>query len=139
MLLHALNPLLMKRSFRSTCALIFAACLGACSKSDVETPPVVPEAAAPAGAAPVAAARTAVSQPAPFEAELTTSMQQKNYDAAVDVLLRAQSATGNMSDDQRRQYAQQFRNISESLKAASATDPKAKAAYERMGRAVLGR
>jgi hypothetical protein len=55
------------------------------------------------------------------------------------VQAQAQAAAANLSDEQRRQYAQQFRNTSTALQAASATDPKAKAAYDRMARAVLGR
>jgi len=89
--------------------------------------------------------RTATPQPAAavnvvqLENNVNTALKQQNYDAAVDALVQAQSSVANMSDEQRRQYAQQFRNASEALKNASLTDPKARAAYDRMGRAITGR
>jgi len=123
-------------------ATALAVSLNGCSKKQESAtlPQPAPESSSPVQqtriATPQSAATVNVVQ---LENNVSTALKQQNYDAAVDVLVQAQSSVGNMSEDQRRQYAQQFRNASETLKNASLTDPKAKAAYDRMGRAITGR
>jgi len=131
----------MKCLIHGVAVSVLVVSVGACSKKEANSPQPTPELAAPAPqAGPDTAPRPAVAaNVAQLENNINTALKQQNYDAAVDAIVQAQTAVANMSDDQRRQYAQQCRNASTALQAASVTDPKAKAAYDRMSRAVLGR
>ena len=120
-----------------------ALAFSACTKMDTEAPSS-PTPTADTSPAPAPQPGTPVpnAQPVHVSAELISANQalkQRNYDAAVDALAKVQPTTSTMSDAQRLQYAQQIRNTSELLIQAMGSDPKAKAAYEKLGRNVLGR
>ena len=122
-----------------TVALVFQAC----TKKETEAPSApTPTAETPPSPAPQPGTPVSGGTPVNVSAELNSAnqaLQQRNYDAAVDALAKVQPTTSTMSDAQRLQYAQQVRNTSELLIQAMPTDPKAKAAYEKLGRNVLGR
>lgn len=118
-------------------------CLNACSKKDVEPSAELSPAPAPASPSQSQSHTTAASAPSPSGAvgleNVSTAIQQQNYDGAVDILIRARTASQLTNTTQSAQYAQQLQNTTMALSQAMATDPRAKAAYERLGRAVMGR
>jgi hypothetical protein len=126
------------------CLLIIG--LTACSKKDGTATTVTPaaaEATPPAavapdatGAAPQAAVSANVGQ---LESNVGAALKQQDYDAAVNALAQVSSAQPSMSDAQRLQYAQQLQSTLAALSAAKETNPRAKAAYERLGRIATGR
>jgi hypothetical protein len=122
-----------------TVALVFQAC----TKKETEAPSApTPTAETSPSPAPQPGTPVSGGTPVNVSAELNSAnqaLQQRNYDAAVDALAKVQPTTSTMSDAQRLQYAQQVRNTSELLIQAMGTDPKAKAAYEKLGRNALGR
>jgi hypothetical protein len=131
----------MRQFVFNTAASLLLVSLSACSK---EEPQAAPEASIPAQPGAAVKAPQPISTAssvnlAQLENSVGTALKQQNYDAAVDALVQAQSTVQSMNDEQRLQYAQQFRNTSTALQNASLTDPKAKAAYDRMSRAILGR
>jgi hypothetical protein len=69
----------------------------------------------------------------------TTALEKNDYDAAIAALMAAKQSAGTMSDQQAIQYRQSLMDASSKLLEASQTDPKAKEAYENLGRLMKGR
>lgn len=144
MLLHAVrlfNPYMKRAAYHFSVALLVAS-LSACSKNDASAPPTetasTPEAipATTNQQPPPATAAVSVGQ---LENHIGTALQQQNYDVAVDSLAQVNPASQNLTEAQRLQYAQQLQRTLAALAQAKETDPKAKAAYERLGRVATGR
>lgn len=114
--------------------------LTACSKKDApnNAPAVAPETTATTPAQPTATPMAPASG-GQLESRITTALQQQNYDLAVDSLAQVNPAAQNLTDAQRLQYSQQLQNTMQALARAKETDPRAKAAYERLGRIATGR
>jgi hypothetical protein len=133
----------MKLFMRMLSVMTLALVIQACTKKETEVPPApTPTAETSPSPAPQPGAPVAGGTPVNNSAELNSAnqaIQQLKYEAAVDALTKVQPTTSTMSDAQRLQYAQQVRNTSELLIQAMPTDPKAKAAYEKLGRNLLGR
>lgn len=133
----------MKTFFRTVAVAGLVICLNACSKKDVEPSAQSSPAPAPASPSQPQAQATAATTPAPSGAvaleNVNTALQQQNYDTAVDILLRVKTSSQLTNASQSSLYAQQLQKTTMALSQAMATDPKAKAAYERLGRAVMGR
>ena len=124
--------------------LVAAGCviyLNGCSKAENQTESpttVVSESATPAPT-------TSAAQPPPSESavnieNVNVALQKQDYDAAVDILVRANNDTRYLNDSARlASYLQQKRLATEALSQAMSNDPKARAAYERLGRETMGR
>jgi len=130
----------MKRSHHYLLAALLLAALTACSKKEAPAPPPAPD-PAPAAQSPTAQPTTAVKpvDTVQLENQVGTALQQQNYNAAVDTLAQVNSASQNLTDEQRRQYLQQLQRTMDALAQKAATDAAAKAAYERLGRIATGR
>jgi hypothetical protein len=110
--------------------LALAICLG-CKKvekesavSDAIGSPAVGAEASPSGAA------------AQDLNQAQAEIDKQNYEAAVGALVRARSSG---SAEEQAQSEQKIRDVTQQLLEASQRDPKAKEAYENLGRAMLGR
>ena len=141
---HPLAPAFnrpMKTLTRYLTSLIFIAALSSCSKKgdsamDAPSPSVADPAAAKAPAATVV--NTPASQAVPSQ-QIIQDIKTKQYDRAVDTLVQIKPQVTQMTDMQRLQYQQAVRDAMNALAAAQNTDPAAKAAYNKMSRAITGR
>jgi hypothetical protein len=134
----------MRAIVRIVCLACLCASLSACSKkeaqpvgqSDVSSESVDPaQAAAPTVAEP---GQRAPAQQVRLET-VSASLQQQDYDAAVNTLIKAAPVGQNMTAAQQAQYYEQFRRTSAALQEAMHKDPKAAAAYKRLSQSVLKR
>ena len=138
---------------RSLRQKILAGALGAwialagCSKN-AETPPPAsveasppPAVAAPA-AAPVAPAAVAnVQQMNATWDVVSKQIQNQDYDNAVRQAIQLNKAQqqAQLSEAARLEYQRRLYDAQEALRQKAQTDPKAREAYEALGRAVMGR
>lgn len=132
---------LAKASIHLAVVAGFAMCLNGCSKAKEQAevqPAAAPETAPQQTSHPAAQAATVPSAPVRLE-NVAPALQRKDYDAAVDMLLKARVNAQQANAEQKALYLEQQRATAEALANAMATDPRAKAAYERLGRAVKGR
>lgn len=122
-------------------ALLLATGLTACSKKDevaTENTTVAPTVTHISQQP--AASTTTIATPASAQLQnVSASIQQRNYDAAVDVLVQTKVSMQNLSEADRAQFQQQVRNATTALLSAKTTDPKAAAAYERLSKSMTGR
>lgn len=88
---------------------------------------------------------TSSVQPPPPEAtvnleNVNVALQEQDYETAVDILVQAKGDPQYLTDSARLAlYLQQERAAAEALAQAMNSDPKARAAYERLRRATMGR
>jgi PBP1b-binding outer membrane lipoprotein LpoB len=130
----------MKTLTRYLTSLVFMIALSGCSKkgdSTVDAPsPTLADAAAKT---PTATPTTSpASQGVPSQ-QVIHDIKAKQYDRAVDTLVQIKPQVAQMTDSQRLQYQQAVRDAMNALAAAQNTDPAAKAAYNKMSRAITGR
>ena len=115
--------------------------LSACSQAKNETESPTAVVSEPA----TQAQPTDSVQPAPAETtvnleNVNVALQNQDYETAVDILVQAKSDPRYMTDSARlAEYLQQKQTAAEVLAQAMSNDPKARAAYERLGRTSLGR
>jgi hypothetical protein len=69
---------------------------------------------------------------------VNSDIESKQYDAAVQKLLEAKIAAEHSEAD-RKLYEAKYREASNALREKAETDPEAKASYESLGRAMMGR
>ncbi len=131
----------MKTTTRYLTALVFIAVLSSCSKKsdstlDAPSPPAADPVAANTPKA--TAVNTSATQVVPSQ-QVIQDIKAKQYERAVDTLVQIKPQVAQMTDMQRLQYQQAVRDAMNALAAAQDTDPAAKAAYNRMSRAITGR
>ncbi|HHY84850.1 MAG TPA: hypothetical protein GYA07_04845 [Verrucomicrobia bacterium] len=86
-----------------------------------------------------ATAAPAVQTPEAANLDLVQqALEQKNFVQAANLLSETQPAVQRLSDDERAKYRQQVMTTTQEL-LQRLDDPQAKAAYERMARAITGR
>jgi PBP1b-binding outer membrane lipoprotein LpoB len=127
----------MKTITRYLTSLVFIAALSSCSKQNdtaVEAPATSVADTAPAATI----VNTSASQGVPSQ-QVIQDIKTKQYDRAVDTLVQIKPQVAQMTDMQRLQYQQAVRDAMNALAAAQNTDPVAKAAYNKMSRAITGR
>jgi hypothetical protein len=120
--------------------LLFTAGFCGCSRPDAADSaspqvPVTPTPTNPNAALPA----QGQSRDAHLESTVGTALNQQNYDAAVTALAQANGSLPSASEAQRLQYNRQLQLTLEALQRAKDADPKARAAYERLGRMATGR
>jgi hypothetical protein len=123
----------------ATVAALLAGAAG-CSKNEsaaIDNTPAAP--AASIAQQPAPAKPTVVTPAVASLKNVTPSIQQGNYEAAVDTLVQAKASFQNLSDADRAQYQQQVRNATTALLSAKDSDPKAAAAYKRLSQSMTGR
>lgn len=69
---------------------------------------------------------------------VNSDIDSKQYDAAVQKLLEAKIAAEHSEAD-RKLYEAKYREASNALREKAETDPEARASYESLGRAMMGR
>jgi PBP1b-binding outer membrane lipoprotein LpoB len=130
----------MKNLTRYLTSLVFMIALSGCSKkgdstADAPSPTVTDTAAKTPTATPTT---SPASQGVPSQ-QVIQDIKAKQYDRAVDTLVQIKPQVAQMTDSQRLQYQQAVRDAMNALAAAQNTDPAAKAAYNKMSRAITGR
>ena len=131
----------MTKFLAFTLVLLLATGLTACSKKD-EAATGNTTATPTATHTPQQPSASASISTSPASAQLqnvAASIQQRNYDAAVDVLVQTKVSLQNLSEADRVQFQQQVRNATTALLSAKTTDPKAAAAYKRLSESMTGR
>lgn len=131
----------MKTIPRYLTSLVFIIALSSCSKkSDATVDSSIPTAADSTAAKTPAATtvNTPASQGVPSQ-QVIQDIKTKQYDRAVNTLVQIKPQVAQMTDAQRLQYQQAVRDAMNALAAAQNTDPAAKAAYNKMSRAITGR
>lgn len=71
--------------------------------------------------------------------DVSQAVSRGQYDGAVSTLSQLSGMQSSMSDEDKARYQQALRATTEALMQAKERDAAAKAAYQRLGRQVLGR
>ena len=69
---------------------------------------------------------------------VNSDIEKKQYDAAIQKLLEAKIAA-EASEADRKVFEMKYREAANALREQAETDPQAKASYETLGRAMMGR
>jgi PBP1b-binding outer membrane lipoprotein LpoB len=122
--------------------------LAGCSKEAAEAPIAPAADTTPAPAAtpgqPAPAAPAAVVNVQQIQTSFDTVTKQiaaQDYDNAVRqaLVLNQAQLQAQVNDAARMEYSRRLRDVQEALRQKAETDPKAREAYQKLGRAMMGR